>query len=140
MLFLTDANGIPLACSRPIAGNHHDAFQITRHFTDMLLSLKQSGLTTNGLFLNADAGFDTDDLRTLCHQHEMMDNIDPNRRNGSTGNNFFDELLYKKRYVIERTNAWLDAFKAFAIRYETNATHWFGLNLLACIILIIKKL
>lgn len=33
----------------------------------------------------------------------------------------FDELLYKCRFVIERTNTWLDAFKAILVRFETNA-------------------
>ena len=47
----------------------------------------------------------------------------------------FDELLYKARFVIERTNAWTDAFKAILIRFETNKIHWKALNLLAfCVI------
>ena len=28
MLFLTDQQGIPLACSQPVAGNHNDLFEI----------------------------------------------------------------------------------------------------------------
>ena len=49
----------------------------------------------------------------------------------------FDELLYKCRFVIERTNAWLDAFKAILVRFETNAIHWEALNILAfCVILL----
>lgn len=140
LLLLTDANGIPIACSMPIAGNHNDVFQITHHFTSMLNSLQQSGLRTDGLFMNADAGFDTDELRALCHQNDIVGNIDLNSRNGRKSDDYFDELLYRKRYVIERTNAWMDAFKALLIRYETNSKHWWGLNLLACIVIITRKL
>jgi hypothetical protein len=35
-------------------------------FTKMIEDLKQAEIETNGLFLNADAGFDSEGFRTLC--------------------------------------------------------------------------
>jgi transposase len=55
MLFLTDRMGIPLAASEPMAGNHHDLFEIKENFSKMDAGLKRAGIATEGLFLNADA-------------------------------------------------------------------------------------
>jgi hypothetical protein len=52
----------------------------------------------------------------------------------------FDEMLYKCRFVVERTNAWLDAIKAVLIRFETNSKHWKALNLLAFSVILLRKL
>ena len=43
-------------------------------------------------------------------------------RNGDESEAIFDELLYEQRFVIERTNAWVDTFKALLVRFETNKT------------------
>ncbi len=48
-------------------------------------------------------------------QKDIIGNIDQNKRNGSEHGHLFDELLYKCRFVVERTNAWLDAFKAILV-------------------------
>ena len=41
-------------------------------------------------------------------------------RNGDESEAIFDELLYEQRFVIERTNAWVDVFKALLVHFETN--------------------
>ena len=140
MLILTDNQGIPLACSNPIEGNHNDAFNLVQTVKDMLANIQTSGIKTDGLFLNADAGFDTEDFRSYCFENEIIGNIDQNKRNGSENEYLFDELLYKCRFVVERTNAWLDAFKAILVRFETNAIHWKALNILAFSIILLRQL
>ncbi len=140
MLILTDNQGLPLTCSGPIAGNHNDAFELVPVFSGMLDKLQLSSIPVDGLFLNADAGFDTEDFRTYCFQKEIIGNIDQNKRNGSQGDHLFDNLLYKCRFVVERANAWLDAFKAILIRFETNSIHWKALNLLAFTVILLRKL
>lgn len=140
MLIITDSQGIPLACSEPIAGNHNDAFNLVENVDQMLQDIQSSSIATEGLFLNADAGFDTGEFRTSCFKNDIIDNIDINKRNGQERHTVFDEKLYKKRFVIERTNAWLDAFKAILVRFETNKTHWKALNLLAFSVILIRQL
>ena len=44
---------------------------------------------------------------------------------------FKNEQMYELRFVIERTNAWLDAFKALIMRYETKIHTWQSLHYLA---------
>ena len=113
MLILTDANRIPLSCSDPVSGNYNDAYQLNETVKKMLSTIKSSCIKTEGLFLNADAGFDTKEFRRFCYTEEIIDNIDKNKRNGSEQTSVFDELLYKCRFVVERTNAWLDGSRLF---------------------------
>jgi transposase len=138
LLILTDSQGIPLACSEPIAGNHNDAYKLEENVNTMLVSIQKSGINTAGLFLNADAGFDTKGFREFCEGNEINSNIAINPRNGNAENYLLDEELYKCRFVIERTNAWLDAFKALLVRFETNKIHWKSLHLLAFIVILLR--
>ena len=140
LLIITDSQGIPLACSDPMAGNHNDAYQLEDTACKMLRDIEKSNLNTEGLFLNADAGFDSQKFRDLCSANEIIENIPANKRNESPCEAVFDELLYQCRFVIERTNAWLDAFKALLVRFETKKTHWKEFNLLAFSVILIRQL
>jgi len=140
MLIISDSQGIPLACSNPISGNHNDAHGLVENVNQMLTDIQSSNILTEGLFLNADAGFDTNEFRTSCFKNDIIGNIDKNKRNGDESESIFDELLYKQRFVIERTNAWLDAFKAILVRFETNKIHWKALNLLAFCVILLRQL
>lgn len=140
MLIITDSKGTPLSCSDPIAGNHNDAHDLVKTFDKMVLDIQKSDIQTKGLFLNADAGFDTTEFRSYCFKNDIIDNIDQNKRNGNQGEYLFDSLLYKCRFVVERTNAWLDAFKALLVRFETNEIHWKALNLLGFCMILLRQL
>lgn len=76
MLILSGVNDIPIACSEPISGNHNDAFELVKNFDHMAESLKKSEIRTDGLFLNADAGFDTKPFRNCLFKYDIIDNID----------------------------------------------------------------
>lgn len=140
MLIFTDSRVTPLACSDPIDGNHNDAFELVQTVEGMISNIQRSGIATDRLFLYADAGFDVEVFRGYCFQNDIIGNIDQNRRNGDTEEHLFDELLYKCRFVIESTNAWLDAFKAILVRFETNAIHWEALNILAFCVILLRQL
>lgn len=84
--------------------------------------LRASGVELNGLFLNADAGFDAVALRAACEREQIEANVKTNPRSKkaeSTDYEYFDEELYKRRLVIEQSNAWLDSFKTLLVRFET---------------------
>lgn len=130
---------IPIAFSEPIAGNHNDSFELVANFENMISPLRNCNIRLDGLFLNADAGFDTTEFRECCCKHEIIDNIKRNNRNGKNEASLLDEL-YKKRFVVERTNAWLDGFKAFLVRFETKSLHWKFLNIIAFCIISLRQL
>lgn len=140
MLILTDARGTPVSCSEPISGEHNDAYELVKTFKPMLEHLDKCKIAKEGLFLNADAGFDVKEFRKYCQEKDIFDNIDLNPRSGIKRKEFFDDLLYKYRFVIERTNAWMDAFKALLVRFETNSLHWKSLCVLAFIVILIRQL
>jgi hypothetical protein len=50
-----------------------------------------------------------------------------------------DEVLFKRRIVIEQANAWLDSFKALLIRVKTKAQHCIVLHFLAFSLQLIRK-
>lgn len=141
-LFLADNKGLMLACSCPVAGQHHDLFEIQQVFEELCALLKEAGIETDGLFLNADAGFDSQLFRQQCTELKIEANIAVNPRNGQVTdeNVYFDEVLYKKRAVIEQANAWLDSFKTLLIRFETKAQHWIAFHFLAFSVQLIRKI
>lgn len=140
MLFLTDCKGQPLACSNPIAGNHNDAFKLEATFQSMLSTLEEATVPVEGLFLNADSGFDTTNFRQYCESREIITNIARNKRNKKQvdDEDLLDELLYSNRFVVERTNAWLDAFKTLLVRFETNDVHWKAWHMIAFAVILLR--
>lgn len=140
LLIITDSQGIPLACSDAISGNHNDLYDLKENAQQMFKSIEASDIAIEGLFLNADSGFDSKEFREYCVGKDVIGNIALNPRNGSNEDYLFDDLLYKYRFVIERTNAWMDAFKALLIRFETNKIHWKALNLLAFTVILLRRL
>lgn len=140
ILIIVDNRGNPLVCSNAIAGNHNDLYQLKENVEKMVLSIEASNISVDGLFLNADSGFDSKELREYCISKDIIGNIAINPRNGNNENYLFDDLLYKCRFVIERTNAWLDGFKALLVRFETNKIHWKALHLLAFSVILLRQL
>lgn len=45
---------------------------------------------------------------------------------------------YKRRWKIERLNAWLQNFRRVSVRYEYIAENYLGLLHLACIIILLN--
>lgn len=141
MLFLTDRQGIPIGCSEPINGEHHDLFEIEKHTSKILQGLDNANISYDGLFLNADAGFDSERYRSFLESKGIIANIDNNKRNGKdldADSYFVDDELYKERFAVERTNAWLDGFKNLIIRYETKAQNWMAVHHIAFAAILIR--
>ncbi|MDQ3292355.1 MAG: transposase [Bacteroidota bacterium] len=140
-LFLANNQGLMLAFSCPLAGQHHDLFQIKQMFEELCALLHEAGIETAGLFLNADAGFDSLAFRKQCVGRKLEANIAVNPRKAEPSDTYvyFDEELFKRRKVIEQANAWLDSFKALLIRFETKAQHWIALHFLAFTVQLIRK-
>jgi len=140
-LYLTDRQGIPLAMSEPVAGNHNDLFDIEVQFEVVTATLEDADIPVEGLFMNADAGFDSRDFREACCAKEVNANICFNKRNGNTDHRdeYFDQDLYDQRYAIERTNAWMDSFRSLLNRFDTTTESWKAFNYLAFMVIALKK-
>ena len=122
ILYLTDRQGIPLAMSSPKSGEHHDVHDIEYVIEGMLEDLGKAKIRIDGLFLNADAGFDCDALRNIFQQKEITANICINKRRENSDCILVDDELYAERYSIERTNAWMDSFRTILNRFDTTVS------------------
>lgn len=129
-----------MAISNPVTGNHNDLYEIEVQFEVVTGTLEQANILVKGLFLNTDAGFDSKEFRLCCEKKEINANICFNKRNGDADRNeYFDQLLYNERYIIERTNAWMYSFRSLLNRFDTSVASWLGFNYLAFIIIALKK-
>lgn len=140
-LFFSDKEGQPLAMATPQAGNRHDLYAIQSLFEEMCALFSEAGIDLKGVFLNADAGFDAAELRQGCQEKEIELNVAENKRNEKQPKEeytYFDDELYKQRYVIERTNAWIDGFKSLLVRYEVKLNTWMAAHFMAFIVLFLK--
>jgi len=140
-LYLTDRQGLPLAMSEPVSGNHNDLFDIEVQFEVVTATLEDAEISVEGLFMNADAGFDSKDFRSACAKKQINANICFNKRNGSTDDRdeYFDQELYDERFAVERTNAWMDSFRSLLNRFDTTVESWKGFNYLAFMVIALKK-
>jgi transposase len=103
-----------------------------KHLKAVVLAI---GLTIAGAIFNLDSGFDTKKNRRLVHRLNMKPNIKENPRNRKFNKRgckrFFDELIYKLRYKVERTFAWEDKFKRLLIRFEHFHQRHMGFHFIA---------
>ena len=106
----------------------------------MLDDLEKSRIRVDGLFLNADAGFDCDVLRGILREKEIIANICINKRRENADDIFVDDELYAERFSIERTNAWMDSFRTLLNRFDTTVSSWMSWNYLAFAVLLLKKI
>lgn len=122
ILPFTDANGLIVASTGLVAGNHNDAWQLKPHLQHAFKFMKQLGLPIAGAFFNADPGFDTKEARKTCFNHGLIPNIKENPRNRKAKKHgrprLFDRVVYKRRFTSERTFAWIDKFRGLLVRFD----------------------
>ena len=94
--------------------------------------MKRRGLDVKGAFFNADSAFDTRRARKMLWNHGVIPNIPENKRNRKTikrgRKRHFNRDVYKRRFVSERSFAWIDVFKTLLIRFERKAIYCLGVH------------
>ena len=142
VLIMTDGRGIPIAISGIQSGNHNDLYQIVPEFSDMIKSLSRCGIAVQNSILNADKGFDSSKLRRACRRRNMEPNIKENTRNRKKvkrgRKRFFNENIYKRRFVNERAFAWLDSFRTLLVRFDKLDENWLNWHYLAFALILLK--
>jgi len=142
-LWLTDRNGLVVSYLPPVSGRHNDLYEIEQGIGKLFKELEQMWISVDGLFVNADAGFDCEPLRHLCESKGIHLNVPKNKRNTKNpdlNDWYFDELMYEERYVVERTNAWMDNHRNLSVRHDTSIESWTAWHDLYCIFAWIKKI
>ena len=90
--------------------------------------------------LIADRGYDSNPLREAL-KRRGIEPIIPARRNNRVATHQDGRKLrrYKRRWIIERTNSWLQTFRRLVVRYERSATVFTALVHLACALMTLKR-
>ena len=90
--------------------------------------------------LIADRAYDSNPLRLLLVK-QRIEPIIPARRNNRRASHQDGRKLrrYARRWIVERTNAWLQWFRRMVVRYEYRADVFIGLVHLACALVTLKK-
>jgi transposase len=90
--------------------------------------------------LIADRGYDSNKVRALLVKRDI-EPIIPARRNNRVATHQDGRKLrrYKRRWIIERTNSWLQTFRRLVVRYERSATIFNALVHLACALTTLKR-
>lgn len=123
-----------------MAGNRNDLFAIEVQFEVVTDTVKDARIPVSGLFLNADAGFDSKGFRAKLEAMDINANICFNKWGGHTDRHeYFDQELYDERHAVERTNAWTDSYRFILNRFDTTTESWKGFNYLAFMAIAIKN-
>jgi len=90
--------------------------------------------------LIADRGYDSNAVRTLWVKRQI-EPIIPRRKNNMVATHQDGRKLrrYKRRWVIERTNSWLQNFRRLVVRYEHSVRNFEALVHMACALMVLKK-
>jgi transposase len=92
-------------------------------------------LDCKGALFNADSSFDTREARKMLWNRNVRPNIAENKRNRKAvkrgRKRHFDAAIYKHRFIIERTFAWVDKFKELLIRFTRKDIYFLGFHYIA---------
>jgi hypothetical protein len=125
-----------------------DLFQIQELFDEICSLLKEAVISLDGIFLNANPGFDSENFRQACQKENIIPNVKANPRNTclkgeiayENGTHIFDDELYKDRSVTEHSNAWIDGFKDLLVRFEFSTKNWMTLHFMAFLVIFLRKI
>jgi transposase len=129
-----DAQGIPLGVSLAGANSGEPQMvQATLEFMEEVIYPEK---------LVGDKAYDSDALDIMLEDFGI-EMIAPHRRNRKPENRTQDGRklkVYKKRWVVERTMAWLQNHRRLLVRHEKHLTLYMGFTLLGCFMIALKKI
>ena len=88
----------------------------------------------------ADAGYDSDPLRERLRKR-AIELIAPYRKNNKRKRYYDGRKMrrYKRRWIVERTNAWLGQFRRLLVRHEHLLSTYYAFFYLACFIITLRR-
>ena len=135
ILPIFDKHGYVLASTDIVAGNHNDAFNLKPHLQSAFKWIKRQNISIQGSYFNADSAFDTKEARKVCFKYKLLPNIPENKRNRKQAKpgpkRMFNQNMYKRRFIAERSFAWVDKFRALLIRYDRRDLYFLSAHYIA---------
>lgn len=133
---LTEKNGLPLT-SMTFKGNRND---ITA--AEATMNKLRVGAKRRVLELNADKGYDSGAFRRKMRKHGTKTNIPERRfkhRKKRGRKPHMDKARFKFRSFVERTNAWLKAFRKLRYRYERKRGMFQAVVDFCCLLICLRR-
>lgn len=134
---IADHNGLPLGL-KIVAGNVHDVACAEATVQQLKVGAKRKVIT-----LNADKGYNSQHLRNVLRKKVIRSNI-PSRnfthRRLLGRKPLYDKDTAKRRPLIERTFAWLKAFKKLKLRTDRTKRMFERFALLGCIVICLRRI
>ena len=122
---LTEASGIPLAIE--IAGANVNDFRLTRQTFESIKVNKPSDEKSNACM---DKGYDYDEVREIIKEFGFIAHI---KARGEEAKELKKNAKKKaRRWVVERTNSWLNRFRGILIRWCKKAENYLAMLQFAC--------
>lgn len=88
----------------------------------------------------ADAGYDSDPLRERLKKR-AIELIAPYRKNNKRKRYYDGRKMrrYRRRWIVERTNAWLGQFRRLLVRHEHLLSTYYAFFYLACLWITLRR-
>ena len=126
-----DGGGNPLSVV-VVGANVHDSRLVGATIEEAILVFESGDETINNLCL--DKGYDYERVRQEVRGY----NLEPHIR--SRGEEVTEKAHPARRWVVERTFAWLKGFRSIRTRYCHRLTNYVAMVHLACAIILFRKL
>lgn len=140
---MIDRNGYIVASTEIISGHHNDSYELKSTIKKLFSDMKRCSLDYKHAYFNADSSFDTKEARKALWNHGVIPNIAENRRNRKRAKRgrkrYFNRDVYKNRFAVERTFAWIDKFKRLLIRFERKACYFMGFHYIAFMLINLRN-
>lgn len=90
--------------------------------------------------LIGDRAYDSNPARLMLMKREI-ESIIPKRKNNGVATHQDGRKLrsYRRRWIIERTNSWLQNFRCLVVRYERKAKNFEAMVRMACALLTLNR-
>lgn len=136
---IVDVAGIPLALVTA-TGNIVDITLAK----STIIGIHLAHACLKGGDLLGDKGYDSFAFRTFLVKEELMPHIAKRITTQVTDKNswyyIYDKIKGAKRYVVERTNAWIKSFRRLRTRFDYKASSFEAFLYLAIIVICVRKL
>ena len=133
IMVVGDASGLPVAAYVASASPHE--------VTLVEETLNASWSDSEPGILIGDKAYDSDKLDGRLLEERGTELIAPNRSSRLAKTQDGRSLRrYKRRWKIERINAWLQNFRRVVVRWEFKAKNYAGFVLMACLVIIGRNL
>ena len=131
-MLMVDGQGIPLSAFT-LAANHAEV-----HAIETLVDVRVCNRMPEHLLY--DKAADADWLRTSL-SGRGVDLVCPHRRGRKRRATQDGRKLrrYKRRWIVERTIAWLQSFRKLLVRHEYHAHLFDGFVQLACLLIVLRR-